>query len=202
MHDPMHDPMREWYTASPSPPVPVPDDARLERLAHGAATGNRPIRDALWETVGPSLERIARRSAAQFALTEPDDAAQEAYLIFAALVADWGAEPSGATFGVFLFGMFRFRLLNALRAYERHAPPPAALVRAQRELSGAAGQALWHDYGAELRAFAQTLPATQRDIFLLRTRDGMSGREAAAHLGLSTRTVSRYWGVTLRRLRE
>ncbi|MCA1668060.1 MAG: helix-turn-helix domain-containing protein, partial [Thermomicrobia bacterium] len=58
-----------------------------------------------------------------------------------------------------------------------------------------------HEYGVDFPAFVARLPDHERDIFLLRVREGLETREIAARLGLTPRTVSRHWNVTLRRLR-
>lgn len=190
---------RPWY-------VQPEEDLWLGLLAWTARAGDRTARDALWAAVGPRLVHVARRTAWAFPSLEPDDAVQECFPIFAALVATWpGPSADGAGFATYLFGMFRWRLHSILRAYERRrasdidwhareertvvAPPPARTPVA------------WHEYGVDFPAFVAGLPAHERAILLLRLRDGLATREVAARLGLAPRTVSRYWNVTLRRLR-
>jgi RNA polymerase sigma-70 factor (ECF subfamily) len=54
----------------------------------------------------------------------------------------------------------------------------------------------------ELRAALQTLPATCRKAFLLRRVEGLSHREIAARLGISTKTVEKYMARSVRFLIE
>lgn len=182
------------------------EDVWLGQLARAAQTGDRGARDALWAAVGPRLAHIARRTAWAFSSLERDDAVQECFPIFTTLVMAW-SDPAadGTGFATYLFGMFRWRLHSVLRAYERrrassidwHAREERTAVAPPRVSAPVA----WHEYGVDFPAFIAGLPAHERAIFLLRLRDGLGTREVAARLGLAPRTVSRYWNVTLRRLR-
>ncbi|MGI8688357.1 MAG: RNA polymerase sigma factor [Thermomicrobiales bacterium] len=182
------------------------EDVWLGRLAWAARSGDRDARDALWLVVGPRLTRMADRTAWAFPMLERDDAVQEAFPIFAALVAAWpGPEKAGTGFATYLFGMFRWRLHSILRAYERRHPVTAADLGARTEMLVAAPRVYtpiaWHEYGVDFPAFLAHLPSHEREIFLLRIREGLETREIAARLGLTPRTVSRHWNVTLHRLR-
>lgn len=183
------------------------EDVWLGRLAWAARSGDRGARDALWLAVGPRLARIADRTAWAFPMLERDDAVQEAFPIFVALVATWpGPEEAGTGFATYLFGMFRWRLHSLLRAYERRRPDTTADLSARAERLVATPPRVyapiaWHEYGVDFPAFVARLPGHEREIFLLRIRDGLETREIATRLGLTPRTVSRYWNVTLRRLR-
>lgn len=186
--------------------VPRLDDTRLSAMAHAAARGDRAARNALWEIVGGPLVGIARRTAVTFPATDAEDAAQDAFVLFAVLVAAWakeaGAGVEHAPFGPYLFGRFRLHLMNMFRAYERQLRPPPHAARTPDDFTASAARALWQEHDAELRAFAETLPPRERDIFLLRIRDGLNLGEAAHRLGVTRRSVSRYWNLTLKRLRE
>ncbi|MCA1666895.1 MAG: hypothetical protein LC793_05730, partial [Thermomicrobia bacterium] len=99
------------------------EDIWLGHLAGAARAGDRQARDALWRAVEPRLARIADRTAWAFPTLEHDDAVQEAFPIFAALVATWpGPETAGTGFATYLFGLFHWRLHSLLRAYERRRP--------------------------------------------------------------------------------
>jgi len=176
------------------------------RLAWAARSGDRGARDALWLVVGPRLTRMADRTAWAFPTLERDDAVQEAFPIFAVLVATWpGPEKAGTGFATYLFGMFRWRLHSILRAYERRRPATTADLDIRTERLIAAPRVYapvaWHEYGVDFPAFLARLPGHEREIFLLRVREGLETREIAARLSLTPRTVSRHWNVTLRRLR-
>lgn len=176
-------------------------DGCTDALAREAQRGERAARDVLWWLAGANLSAISRTTAHRLAqyggAVEADDAAQEAYLVFVALVAEWrGPEP----FAAFLFGLFRWRVRDALRRLRPRRPD--ALTPAPFEPADA--RALWHERESELAAFAEALPEGERVVFVLRVRDGLTEREIAARLGSSVtpRTVGRTWQRTLARLRE
>src|SRR5438067_569607 len=96
------------------------EDIWLGRLARAAQAGDQAARDVLWVAVGSRLMRIAAHAAWAFPSLEPDDATQESFPVFVALVVAWpGPRVDGAGFAVYLFGKFRWRLHTILRAYER-----------------------------------------------------------------------------------
>lgn len=179
------------------------DDIWLGLLARAAQAGDRSARDALWTVVGPRLMHIARRTAWDFPMLEPDDVAQETFPIFATLVMAWsGPDGRGGGFATYLFGMFRWRLYSLLRLYQRGPTPSDWTTRAEGTVvAPRAASISWHEYGVDFPAFVAGLPPHERAIFLLRLREGMATREVAGRLGLTPRTVSRYWNLTLRRLR-
>ncbi len=191
---------RPWH-------VSEEEDVWLGQLARAARAGDRGARDALWLSVGPRLAQMAHRAAWAFPTLERDDAVQETFPIFAGLVATWpGPEATGAGFATYLFGMFRWRLYSLLRAYERRLPATTAPWNSGAERhavtpSRAHAPVAWHEYGIDFPAFVARLPDHEREIFLLRIQDGLDTRTIAARLGLTPRTVSRHWNVTLRRLR-
>src|SRR3954471_7423515 len=195
-----------------SPPPAKPwqtrpeEDIWLGRLARAAQGGDRGARDALWAAVGPRLAHIARRTAWAFPSLEADDAVQECFPIFVALVAGWsGPQHDRTGFASYLFGMFRWRLHSTLRAYERRRAGTSGWQREERLVAAPSPAPIpvaWHEYGVDFPAFIAGLPAHERTIFLLRLRDGLAVRDIATRLGLAPRTVSRYWNRTVRRLRE
>lgn len=183
------------------------EDIWLGQLARAARAGDRSARDALWLVVEPRLVRMAERTAWAFPTLEQDDVVQEVFPIFAALVAAWpGPGTTGTGFAIYLFGMFRWRLHSLLRGYERRraATTTDFDTRAERLIAApprAYVPVAWHEYGVDFPAFVARLPEHEREIFLLRIREGLETRHIAARLGLTPRTVSRHWNVTLRRLR-
>lgn len=183
------------------------EDVWLGILARAARGGDRNARDALWLAVVPRLVRIARRTARAFPALECDDAVQEAFPIFVTLVTTWpGPDASGVGFATYLFGMFRWRLHSLLRAYERRLPNATIGHHASGQWPGIVPPrthtpVAWDEYGVDFPAFVAGLPDCEREIFLLRVREGVETRDIATRLGLTPRTVSRHWNVTLRRLR-
>lgn len=183
------------------------EDIWLGQLAQAAQAGDRTARDSLWAQVEPRLHHTARRAAWYFPTLDRDDAVQESFPIFAALVGDWPGPTTGGTgFATYLFGLFRWRLHSALRAYERrgastHADWHTREGRTRVPTAGKPTLIAWQEYGVDYRAFVVGLPPQEREIFLLRVEQGLGTREVATRLGLTPRTVSRCWNVTLRRLR-
>ena len=187
------------YAAGPRR-LPVSDPC-ADALAREAQRGAPVARDALWWFVGPNLAAISRTTAHRLAqyggAVEAEDAAQEAYLVFVALVAEWrGPEP----FAAYLFGLFRWRVRDALR----HLRPRRPDLLAPAPFEATDARALWHEHESELAAFAEALPDAERIVFVLRVRDGLTDREIAARLGtgITPRTVRRTWQRTLARLRD
>jgi len=191
---------RPWH-------VPEDEDIWLGKLAGAARAGDRGARDALWLAVGPRLAQMAHRAAWAFPTLEHDDAVQETFPIFAGLVATWpGPEVTGAGFATYLFGMFRWRLYSILRTYERRLPATTAAWNTGAERHAIAPSRVhapvaWHEYGVDFPAFIARLPDHEQEILLLRIREGLDTRDIATRLGLTPRTVSRHWNVTLGRLR-
>ena len=163
----------------PALACPPEEDIWLGQLARAAQAGDRGARDALWLAVGPRLMRIADRTAWAFPALERDDAVQESFPIFAALVATWpGPETDGAGFATYLFGMFRWRLHSLLRAYERRRPATTEDFGANTERMTAApprayAPVAWHEYGVDFPAFVARLPDHEREIFFLRIEEGL-----------------------------
>lgn len=187
---------RVYTTAKNRLPV---SDGCVDALAVAAQGGQHAARDVLWWFAGANLaafaRAIARRLDTHGASVEPEDAAQEAYLVFVALVREWrGPEP----FAAYLFGLFRWRMRDALRRLSPRRPDSRAVAPFDAEDA----RALWHQHESELAAFAEGLPDVERRVFALHLRDGLTEDEIAARLGVTRRTVARTWRRTLDRLRE
>jgi RNA polymerase sigma factor (sigma-70 family) len=198
MHERPVSPAKPWQ-------VQAGEDVWLGKLARAAQAGDRNARDALWTAVGPQITHIAHRVAWTFPMLDRDDAVQEAFPIFATLVATWpGPDADGKGFATYLYGKFRWRLHSTLRGYERRYPPHIDWNAWEERTAISPPRAApiaWYEYGVDFPAFVAALPAHERAIFVLRVREGLATGEIAARLSLKPRTVSRYWNITLRRLR-
>lgn len=183
-----------------------PHDRWLGQLARAAAAGDRTARDALWEETGARLTRVARHTLWDMNREEQEDMAQEAFPLFLALVHEWAgsateqrarraADAPDEGFAAYLFGLFRWRVRNALRA-ARHAGAARVPLR---ETSASLAHA--DELALDLPAFLAVLPEQERQIFLLRVVDGRTMPEIAARLGLTDRSARRHWAQTRRRLR-
>lgn len=182
--------------------VDGPDDLWLGQLARAAAAGDRTARDALWEQIGAHLTRLARYSISDLTESEQEDIAQEAFPIFLALVCEWagpkarrvpGAPDAG--FAAYLFGLFRWRVRNAIRAERRAGAGPIPRGATVTPFARA------HELALDLPAFLALLTAEEQQIFLLRIVEGRTIPDIAARLGLTDRTARRHWVQTRRRLR-
>lgn len=182
----------------PGAPVAPADDALLTALARQARLGDHEARELLWRVFAPRLEPALRRVGRM--VYQPgwawrderpwalDDLRQEAWLVFAELIADWNGEGS---FVPYITAYFSWRLRRALR---RLAPPrsrvPLSLIAGPpavaQELPESEREAL-------LASIDAALPAHEATILRLRVRDDLSWPTIARRLGLSRRTLSRRW---------
>lgn len=185
--------------------VDGPDDLWLGQLARAAAAGDRTARDALWEQIGARLTHLARYSIWDLTESEQEDIAQEAFPIFLALVCEWAGPKArqerrvpgtpDEEFAEYLFGLFRWRVRNTIRAARRAGAGPIPRGASVTPFARA------HELALDLPAFLVLLTAEERQIFLLRIVEGRTIPDIAARLGLTDRTARRHWAQTRRRLR-
>jgi RNA polymerase sigma factor (sigma-70 family) len=93
-------------------------DARLTALARRARIDGR-TRDELFQALGYKIDRFVRRyrfKSDQLVICEPEDVAQEAYLVFCDLLDSWPGEES---FSGYFFSRFPWRLARAVDVAER-----------------------------------------------------------------------------------
>ena len=168
-------------------------DARLNALAL-AGRSDPAARNALHALIAGKIARfLAPWRGRRIALGEFADLRQEAFLVFADLVADWSGEGS---FARYFLGFFPWRLRHAVEAHERRWPAERLLVVPDHALLAA-------DPGAEdltdpLLPFWPLADADRR-FLILRLR-GWSVEEAARHLGWTRRTGFRRWRALVARL--
>ncbi|NKQ52753.1 RNA polymerase subunit sigma [Amycolatopsis sp. K13G38] len=152
--------------------APEPE-TELDRLAHGAASGDATMIAGLLALLGPLLVRYCRarlgRRAASY--EQADDVAQEvSYAVLAAV--------PGYREGPFL------RIVHeiATKIVDELPPPEPA--------------------GSELSGLLPNLPSLDRDIVVLRVATGLSASDTAAVLGLSDAEVRVAQHRALSRLRS
>ncbi len=97
------------------------------------------------------------------------------------MISSWQREDSFVTY---LFGMFHWRLKEALRAYDRRrlVPMPEGEIADSPDSSAAV---------VALERLLASLPERQRLIVHIRLSGGLSFAEISAVLGLSPRTIQR-----------
>jgi RNA polymerase sigma factor (sigma-70 family) len=183
-------------------PVSPELDAVLSALGCRAAAGDTDALNALYAAYAPRLgywvhraQRLFRRYGIDRAL-EPEDIAQQAYLVFADLVRAW-EDDQGLSRYVFAYFPWRLsdtvRKMSERRVLRTPAGLPALLLA---DDSAAAAEAI-----ALLEALADDLPDREGRVLLLRIRDGLPWDEVARLMGVERRTVFRIWKRVLGQLR-
>ena len=175
----------------------------LGALARAAQAGDRAARDLLFLALAPKIDRfvVGCRGLIRSAdgpsrdgrAWDAEDLAQEAFLVFADLVAAW---PGDGPVGPYLLAHFPWRLRSAWRAM---APPRRLETRlmAHHDLLED-GSATAEEARAHLEAIAAALSPPDGEILLRHIRDGERLGAIARRLGTDRRTVTRRW----RSLRE
>ncbi|MGH2531667.1 MAG: RNA polymerase sigma factor [Thermomicrobiales bacterium] len=188
--------------ANPAETIPPALARRLSTAAMAAQEGDRAARDALFAAIWPKIERQTRQyargrwGALAGRAWEQADVTQEAYLVFAELLADW---PRQTSFPTYLLGQFGWRLRAAMRRLNGSSP---RTVRFD-------GRLLLSDDSAEAqraRSLVGTL-ATDLDpvdgrILLLYVLNGESIGAIAHRLQVNRRSVRRRWLALAATLRQ
>jgi RNA polymerase sigma factor (sigma-70 family) len=127
------------------------------------------------------------------ALGDFADLQQEAFIVFAGLVADW---PGEGSFARYFFGFFPWRLRHAIARHERRWPLQRLLIVPHEDLDALAHAA---EPDNEIQLLLGALSPNERRLLALRL-GGYSLNAAAARLGWSPRTTARRWHALRRRL--
>jgi len=211
-----HNPLAPVTPASPPTLLPIIGteddiDPALERLlaevARRAQSGDWAARDALYAAFEPKLSRFVRRIRVPFmpagcvGLWERDDVQQEAWLVFAGIVASW---PEDVLFGRYVLANFPWRLRDAIHrgVAKRSVPPRSFGVRAGAGIEIADGKAVDAEQCALIEALAESLGPPLADVVRLHVIERMSLIDVARQMGVGERSVSRYWRSARARLRE
>jgi DNA-directed RNA polymerase specialized sigma24 family protein len=163
-------------------------EAWLNDLAR-AARADPAARNELYRLFDLKIARfLAPYRTWQSAIGGYGDIAQEAFLVFAQLVADWSGQGS---FAAYCFGFFPWRLRHAIALYERRWPTSRlTAVPDDDDL-----------FEQELPDVATTLPLTalaplppvERRLLALRLATDLPIADLAVLLGWSRRTLFRRW---------
>jgi len=174
-----------------TPAVETAIDA-LALAGRPGRAGAAAARNELYEALELKIARfLAPYRWRHLALGEFADIEQEAFLIFARLVADW---PGVGSFARYFLGFFPWRLRHAVAAHERRWP---------RERLAPLDDALpAHHFWEELELATQLGPLEgwERRLLSLRLLEERSLEEVAPHFGWSRRTAYRRWRELLTRL--
>jgi RNA polymerase sigma-70 factor (ECF subfamily) len=176
----------------------LPQDAAgdaLNVLAGRAKLGDVAALDLLVREVRRAVVRygIAQR----LSRDDADDLAQEVCLAVVKAVPGW--RESGSSMWAFVFAVTRNKLADGVRRQVRQgslgrhvALDDEADFGALALVDGEAGpeeRAVASDSRRRMEALLGRLPATQRDVLLLRAVVGLSGKETAQALGLTPGSV-------------
>lgn len=178
----------------------TPDlDRVLTAAARAARGGDADARNALYFALEPKIARFAtrfrRRGWASGHAWDYADVTQEAFVVFADLVAGW---PGEGAFAPYFLDLFPRRLGGAVRLLDGPRPDLAG-----RE-AGADSTVLRADPAAATALLVEVtegLDPIDARILLWRVRDRATFGEIAARLRLNRRTVCRRWHTLLGELR-
>jgi len=176
-------------------------DRALTDAALAARAGDRAARNALYFALEPKIAahvaRYRRLLRERLPLWEPDDLAQEAFLVFAELVTEW---PGDGTFAPFFLRRFPLRLHRAVRQLEGPRFTRVSASRYRLELladeSAAAAEA-----NALLAALAARLDPLDARILVGRILERESFTALSRRLRLDPQMLRRRWLIVLETLR-
>jgi RNA polymerase sigma factor (sigma-70 family) len=183
-------------------PIPPEIDRVLSLLGCRAAAGDPAALNTLHAAYAPRLSHWIYRAQRTLLLygadraVEPDDIAQEAFVVFADLIRTWEGDRDLSRY---LIAYFPWRLRDAVRRMTD--------VRIDRSLDASSrimladGSHRADESVALLQALAAELPARDGRILLLRIRDGLTWDEVARQSGIERRTALRVWKRLLGELR-
>ncbi|MER3438724.1 MAG: hypothetical protein C4346_14645 [Chloroflexota bacterium] len=191
-------------------PVPEDIDRALTAAAYAAKQGDLASQNALFGALEPRVHRMVRRCAAYLrcrrgGVVEPDDIAQEAFLVFLTVLGRWPARESFVAYFLAAFPLdLRHAARNLIAARSWQISLDAALGRT------AGSPHPWLDDGTVAAAEAAMLLEHLADrlgepfgtMVLRRVRDGASMAVIARELGMSRRSLQRHWSVLLGDLRR
>lgn len=164
-------------------------DARLTGMARRARIDGQ-TRDELYRALGYKIDRFVRRyryKSDQLVICDPEDVAQEAYLVFCDLLDSWPGEDS---FPGYFFSRFPWRLARAVDVAERGWSASRLLPLLETDDTLPPLDPEDHFILAEIGA---TLSERDRLVLELHIGHGMRLGEVARILGVHRRTVDRAW---------
>jgi RNA polymerase sigma-70 factor (ECF subfamily) len=172
------------------------DDADgLNLLAGRAKLGDVGALDQLLREVRRAVVRYA--AAQRMSRDDAEDLAQEVCLAVVKVVPEW--RETGRSMWGFVFTVARNKLTDGVRRQVRQGAMGrpigidddsgrSALAIADDDL-GPEERAIQNDSTQRMEQLLRQLPATQREVLLLRAVVGLSGKETADALGLSPGSV-------------
>jgi DNA-directed RNA polymerase specialized sigma24 family protein len=177
--------------------LPAFDDT-LGDLAIRAQEGDQEARDALYAAFLPKLTQLMSSLRPPFAppgsqgIWNRDDVAQEAYLVFVELIDAWSGDVS---FTAYVLSRFPWRLKDVVhRGIGKSPVPPRQYgvpIEHAEPIAGEEGNA--EGATAMLDALLEILPEPLGAVLIAYVVHGKTNTAIAAELGVSRRTMVRYW---------
>ena len=161
----------------------------LGGLAALATQGDTSARDTLLANVRTMVHRYCRARLGRLPGSEhaADDVAQEVCLAVLSALPRYRDE--GRPFEAFVFGIAAHKVADAQRAAVRAAVPTDEMPDEADLGPGPEDHALRRSDAALVRGLLDRLPATQRELLILRVAVGLSAEETGSALGMSPGAV-------------
>lgn len=165
------------------------EDLELDDLALLAGAGDRAALDQFLRRIRPPVIRFCRsKLLGSIGAQGPDDVAQEVLLAVCEALPRF--RPDGPSVMAFVFGIARFKLVDAFRAGGRDRSVPSdALPEAADDDPGTEHAAVLSTEIVRLRLALDQLHPHHREVIGLRVAMGYSGAEVAALLGTTPGAV-------------
>lgn len=175
-------------------------------IAIRAKAGDREARNALYRAFEPKLRRfiwqikVPYAGPGDHAIWERDDVVQEAWLVFAGVCAAW--EPE-IPFGRYVLANFPWRLRDAvLRGIARRAHPTTATTfPIDEDLVVVDERPHLVEEETLIEVLAMSFETPFDEVIRNHILERRSLVETADRMGVSRRSVTRYWQIILTRLR-
>ena len=158
-------------------------------LAALAIQGDTGARDALLGHVRVMVHRYCRARLGRLPGSEhaADDVAQEVCLAVLAALPRY--RDQGRPFEAFVFGIAAHKVADVQRSAVRAAVPTDEMPDEPDLGPGPEDQAVRSSDAAMLRSLLDRLPATARELLILRVAVGLSAEETGSALGMSSGAV-------------
>jgi RNA polymerase sigma-70 factor (ECF subfamily) len=183
----------------------MPD--RLSDLVVLARNGDQSALDEFLRDVRRAVLRYG--TAQRLSREDADDLAQDVCIAVLAVVPEW--QDSGRSVWGYVFTVARNKLADRVRHHVRqsalgHQVPFDAVAGPAMHLAdagpGPEDRALARAGTAQMNRLLDVLPATQREVLILRAVVGLSGAETAQVLGLALGSVHVLQHRAIKRLRS
>lgn len=177
------------------------EDESLEQLARRAAAGDRPALEAFLRAVHAPVVRFCRaKLIGSSGVLTADDVAQE--VLYALCQALPRYRPDGSAVMAFVFGIARYKIVDAFRAAGRDRSTVSdALPDSSDPDPGPEFAAVLATETGRLKLALARLPDNHREIIVLRVALGYSAEEVARILGSSPGAVRVTQHRAMKRLR-